>query len=1272
MFDDLPTDPRNKGLQFTGAVDRISPADGIHGWALDTQNPSSSIELQVWSGGFILASTRTGLPRPDISAAIKAESKSGFVLSWQSFDQAYVGQLRARREHEPVYILAPAGKGALVYACDPLDLSSLYMLIAAATSQDRRATGGARPAISKAAILVTPAVSVHFDTMTGSVNIAAREPGEGYDIFVDGKFSGIRHPALQSLPIGRVNRLTDSEFAGPTLNWQADNFPVSKNLSPEWTLEGANTAYLHGKPGENEKPVVAIFTCPADGREIRIKTGEDYCFQALFALHRCMGAVRLVFLDETRTAIKNVQKTIPQEFEGGPKAANYAHVALVARAPAGATRLRIEIEKGITLGGTESLLFFMRPSLTRGFEKPSFDAILHSVSAIAASEIFRGDDSRFYACSIALPGEVLDGSLHTLGVKERGSGAWITPAPLEVQIGEACTGMIHGIEGSVLVARVNVPKGWSNSVSVSLWIDGRPEGHPFFSQAGGSSVRLPLPVSACDGRPHLFEIRLGMSGELLAQFAALGPVHSTPWDAMQQYTGMPLPGQLAPMAGYRYASLAAPRGNKGGVDRAVLHDILLEGFGKPRSQFLNLPFPKVAKPDVSIVIPVHNKFDVTYNCLAALLFAETSVGFEVIVVDDGSSDTTTRLNDVAPGVVYVRNKTALGFVGACNAGAAAARGRYIVFLNNDTEPTAQWLDELLFVFANFDGVGLAGSKLIYPDGTLQEAGGNVWETGDPWNYGRGGNPSDPRYSYTRICDYVSGAAIMIPASLWKEVGGFSKEFAPAYFEDTDLAFKVRNAGKKVVFAPRSLVIHYEGLSNGTDQTAGSGLKRFQAINRPKFKRKWSALFAGNGKAGQDVDLAKDRGVSKRVLFIDAEFPRLDQDAGSYAALQEIRMFQALGCKVTFAPLNMAYLGRHTDYLQRIGVETIHMPFYPDIASFLKARGAEFDLTYITRYGVAGQVLDPIDRFARQAKTVVNVADLHFLRSIREALIERSDAKIEGALQVRDAELAALSRADLVLSYSSVEQVVITSHVPRVAKTGIVPWVIDTAPVTVPFAKRKDIAFIGGFRHTPNIAAVKYFAGEVMPLLRTALPGVRFLVYGSHMPPEIEALDSEDVVIKGYVADIAEVFSTCRIFAAPLLSGAGMKGKVLDCMAAGIPSVLSPIAMEGIDLRDGVDAVIATRPEEWVAGISRLYGDEKAWNAMSKSVQELAASRYSFKAGVARLQEALAAIDFFVPGGSSALHVNSARPAAPAATPLAREGKEFVDAVTPAKSSISRT
>jgi O-antigen biosynthesis protein len=1108
---------------------------------------------------------------------------------------------------------------------------------------------------------------IHFNRQTGGLNIISMSATGGYDVLVDDKLTGIYLPEAKPLRANYINRILDGTLALAELHWRSGETgadqPVKKNLNAEWTLEGGNTAYLAAAATAGETPVTAVFHCPLQGPSIGVNAGTVYTFEALIGLHRAEGLVRLVFLDAGGTEIKVFENPVLQTFWGGSRPELYGRNRITVRSPDGAARLRIELVKGVTTDGSDSFLFFAQPSLVRSAETIGFGTLNRDLPDAAAIELFQRGLDLCYFSGLALPGEAVDGQFHKLAVRGRESGKLSNSIPVALPDSLRCTGTIHGLEGSVLVARADLPKAWTNRVTVGLWIDGQPHGQIFYTEAGTGKIRLPLPLSACDGRPHIFEIRLGLSGQLLDQYAAIGPVSTTPWDALQKYAGMPLPAHMAPIAAYRYASLCGTHRSpaSGGPSLHELHDILVEGFERPRKEFRVLPFAKVKAPDVSIVIPVHNKFDVTYVCLAALLFATSRASFEVIVVDDGSSDTTLRLKDIAPGVTCVRHESAQGFVGACNAGAEAARGRYIVFLNNDTEPTANWLDELVFVFENFDNVGLAGAKLIYPDGLLQEAGGIVWETGDPWNYGRRGNASDPRFSYTRICDYLSGAAIMIAAALWKEVGGFSKEFAPAYFEDTDLAFKVRHAGKKVVFAPRSIVVHYEGLSNGTSETAASGLKRFQEINRPKFKRKWPSLFAGNGKAGLDADLAKDRGIAKRVVFFDNEFPRLDQDAGSYAAIQEIRMFQALGCKVTYVPTNMAYLARHTDDLQRIGVETIHLPFYADVTAFLRARGAEFDLAYITRYGVAEQLLASIGQFAKQARTVINIADLHFLRAIRDALAGRSEAQIEGALRIRDAELAALNRAELVLSYSAIEQVVITSHLPRGPKTAIMPWVVDSQAPATPFANRKDIAFIGGYRHPPNVAAVKFFADEVMPLLRKEMPGMRFLVYGSNVPPEIERLAGDGIVIKGFVADIDEVFSSCRLFVAPLLSGAGMKGKVLDCIAAGIPSVLSPIAAEGIDLRGGLDALIASRPEEWVTAIARLYGDEKAWTAMSASVQQLAKAKYSFAAGVAGLQEALAAIEFFLTADKPALHINSARPRLPTASASTRDAQNFVTA-----------
>ncbi len=171
----------------------------------------------------------------------------------------------------------------------------------------------------------------------------------------------------------------------------------------------------------------------------------------------------------------------------------------------------------------------------------------------------------------------------------------------------------------------------------------------------------------------------------------------------------------------------------------------------------------------------------------------------------------------------------------------------------------------------------------------------------------------------------------------------------------------------------------------------------------------------------------------------------------------------------------------------MGVETIHLPFATGPESFLRARGTEFDLIYVTRYGVAERVTDAIKQYAPQARLVVNVADLHFLRNIRDALAAGDSAKMAVALAVRDAELRALGRADLILTYSHVEQAVITSHITHGPKTGIVPWVVDTVPLKGSFASRRDVAFMGGYRHYPNVGAVKFFATEVMPLLRERLP-----------------------------------------------------------------------------------------------------------------------------------------------------------------------------------------
>jgi len=240
---------------------------------------------------------------------------------------------------------------------------------------------------------------------------------------------------------------------------------------------------------------------------------------------------------------------------------------------------------------------------------------------------------------------------------------------------------------------------------------------------------------------------------------------------------------------------------------------------------------------VSVIVPVFNQWDVTARCLASLFRCDPEISIQVVVVDDASNDETPNMLSGLPGVDILRNGSNRGFLRSCNRGSAIAGGRYIFFLNNDTELADGALRSLVDRIEGDDTIGIVGSKLIYPDGRLQEAGGVIWSDASGWNYGRLDSPQKPEYSFFRDVDYVSGAALLLPAELFRSVGGFDERYAPAYYEDADLCFAVRAAGKRVVYEPRSVVTHYEGVSSGTDLT--TGIKRFQEINKPKFRSKWA-------------------------------------------------------------------------------------------------------------------------------------------------------------------------------------------------------------------------------------------------------------------------------------------------------------------------------------------------------------------------------------------------------------------------------------------------
>ena len=640
-----------------------------------------------------------------------------------------------------------------------------------------------------------------------------------------------------------------------------------------------------------------------------------------------------------------------------------------------------------------------------------------------------------------------------------------------------------------------------------------------------------------------------------------------------------------------------------------------------RAPFAPFALATSESPRASIVVPVYGQFAYTLDCLRALAEHPPQVPHEIIVVDDGSTDETPGALPQVHGLRYHRRARNGGFIAACNDGASLARGDMLVFLNNDTVPQPGWLDALLRTFETRPDTGLAGAQLLYPDGRLQEAGGLVFNDGSGWNYGRFGDPADPRYAYARDVDYCSGAAIAIPREPFERLGGFDTRYAPAYYEDTDLAFGVRALGLRVRYQPASRVVHCEGITSGTD--VNQGTKAYQVVNRAKFAEKWAPALASQPAPGGDVDVdAAPRRPT--VLIVDALTPDVTRDSGSLRLVNLMRLLMDEGWHVVFMPANRRDAGAATSMLQAIGVEAWHAPHAPRAPAWFRRNGARFDAVILCRHYVASEFLPLARQFAPRARVLFDTVDLHYLRERRGAEATGDAAALRSAERTRELELGLIHRSDVTLVVSEVERALLSHEAPG-ARVEVVSNVHDVAGPGGAFAERRDAVFVGGFRHPPNVDAVLWFAREVWPRVHAARPHIVFHCIGADAPGEILALDGRDGIrVHGHVPDLDPYMDGVRIAVAPLRFGAGVKGKVNLSMAHGQPVVATACAVEGMHLRDGEDVLVADSPEAFADAVLRLYDDEALWSRLAANGLDNVRRHFSADAAREAVRRALAA------------------------------------------------
>lgn len=654
-----------------------------------------------------------------------------------------------------------------------------------------------------------------------------------------------------------------------------------------------------------------------------------------------------------------------------------------------------------------------------------------------------------------------------------------------------------------------------------------------------------------------------------------------------------------------------------------------------------------------VVIPTYGHLGYTCTCLASIyrdLICSFSKGnamhsINIVISDDCYPDfeyqeSLARIDHLT--IVSVKtNEKNLGFLTNCNDAILNNLNEfhdYIVLLNNDIEVLPGWLNGLLETFHIFNKVGLVGSQQISFDGSLQDAGGLVWKDGSAWNYGKGQDPLRPEFGFARTVDYISAASVAIPAHIWRECDGFDERYKPAYYEDTDLCLTIQNLGYKVIYQPASKVFHAEGVSNGTDVTNTNSIKRFQFINQEKFVNKWMDWLQYKFNNGENVDRALHSQKEKSALIIEDLLLTPNEDAGSLYMINNCLALQELGYSITYIPAdNYCYMRDNCFNMGLRGIEVLAHPRINDIDQ-IESFNAEIPFKYSRSWDLIIlcrptriSYIDKLKCFFPGVKIIYYTHDLHYSRMLSQAQNEvlphkKKEYELESR-RLRQIEKDIFSRVDMVFHVSEEEQVMAQQLHPH---HSVYLNPVVERPRKLTYEKNSnDIVFIGSSAHPPNIEGLEWFLRSVWPEVLEDFGDSKLHIVGKNSHQSLMQLceSFESVMLHGYVESLDSVLRQCSIGIAPLLSGAGVKGKVLTYLSHGLSVVSTSFGAQGIPACPPDVLSIANDPTQFSCCLKeKLSLPLNERFKLSDAAQSYMLSNFSTNILISRLKDGLKSVD----------------------------------------------
>jgi GT2 family glycosyltransferase len=607
-----------------------------------------------------------------------------------------------------------------------------------------------------------------------------------------------------------------------------------------------------------------------------------------------------------------------------------------------------------------------------------------------------------------------------------------------------------------------------------------------------------------------------------------------------------------------------------------------------------LELPQSRTPKVSILLVLFNRAELTFACLRSILECG-SEDLEVIIVDNASTDDTSKLLDRVCGAQIIRNPTNSHFLLAANQAARQAQGEHILLLNNDAQLLPGAVRIALRTLTSASDIGAVGGRIVLLDGTLQEAGSIVWNDGSCFGYGRGDDPMAPEYMFRRDVDYCSGAFLMTPRRVWEQLDGFDEAYKPAYYEEADYCMRLWERGLRVVYEPDATIVHYEfGSSNNTASVA-----TLQTENRRRFlERHHEALKKHTSTNAIDTLKARSRNATERILFLDDRVPHTWVGSGFPRARRMILSLLKLGFFLSVYPLSEANepwdlvysdLPREIEVVTGSGALRLEM--------FLRGRRNYYKCIVVSRPHnmkvLQALMLAHPDWFAN----VRIVYDAEALFTRREAMHQKLTGAPWNAREVQEElnkEIEFASKADCVISVSAKESAEFSQH--GIRNIHVVGHAIDVAPQPVDFEKRSGLLFVGAIHSetSPNADSMIWFLTEVFPIIQKKLGDtVRLTIAGVNKSQRVRELAGPSVRMTGYVIDLGELYAAAKLFIAPTRFAAGLPHKIHEAAAYGLPVVATSLLAKQLDWT-GAELAIADDAESFASRCCELYTNPGKW------------------------------------------------------------------------------